>query len=88
VHAASKPPTGLLVAEHAAILRSEQARDALTGDTDERREWVLGSAIKASWTAADADIPGMHTSIDKYEALFEGLDAQDEDAAPGEQAEW
>jgi len=47
-HAATKPPTGLLVAEHAAILRADQARDALGGDTEERREWVLGSAVKAS----------------------------------------
>lgn len=76
VHGASKPPTGLLVGDHAAILRAEQAAEALTGTTEERREWLLGSATKASWAADDAGITGRHTSLRKYEALFEGLDAE------------
>jgi len=87
VHAPGKPPTGLLVGDHAAILRADQARDALTGDTYERREWVLGSATKASWAAEDAEVTGRHTSAAKYEAMFDGLDAREDGLTSGEQAQ-
>lgn len=86
VHPARKPPTGLLVARHAAILRAEQAAEALSGEPEERREWLLGASAVASWKAADAEMPDKHIAAARYEAVFEGLDAGRE-AAPGEQAE-
>lgn len=84
VHPPRKPPTGLLVARHAAILRSTQAGEALTGDTAERREWLLGSSTLASWKAADAQMPDKHIAAARYQAVFDGLDSGRE-AAPGEQ---
>lgn len=86
-HPARKPPTGPVVARHAAILRSAQAAEALTGQTEERREWLLAASTLASWKAADAELPGKHIAAARYEAVFDGLDAGTEDAAPGEQAE-
>jgi hypothetical protein len=44
----------------------------LTGDIEDRREWLLGLATKASWAAADAEVP--YTSREVYETLFAGLD--------------
>jgi hypothetical protein len=87
VHPARKSPAGLLVARHAAILRAEQAAEALAGLRGERREWLLAASAMASWKAADAGIPGMHMAMQRYQAVFEGLDAGREVAAPGEQAE-
>jgi hypothetical protein len=85
-HPPSKAPTGLLVARHAAILRSEQAAEALSGDRHDRREWLTGSAVFASWKAADAGMPDKHTAVARYHAVFEGLDSGAQ-AAPGEQIE-
>jgi hypothetical protein len=86
VHPARKPPTGLLVARHAAILRSDQASEALAGEPAERREWLLGSCAVASWAAADAEMPDKRIQASRYQAVFEGLDAGDQ-AVPGEQAQ-
>lgn len=86
VHDPATPPDGLDVAKHAAVLRCEQAREALDGERDERREWVLASSAMASWAAADAGLPPEKSSATKaYEALFAGLDAEDGIAA-GERA--
>jgi hypothetical protein len=85
VHDPAIPPNGLTVARHAAILRSEQARDALDGEKEERREWVLASSAMASWAAADAGLSPEKSSATKaYEALFAGLDTVD-GVATGEQ---
>jgi hypothetical protein len=85
-HAPGLPPDGREVASHAAVLRARQASEALNGERDERREWLTGSAVFASWKAADAGLPARHTSVRRYQAVFEGLDAGRE-AAPGEQTE-
>jgi hypothetical protein len=86
VHNPATPPNGPDVARHAAILRSVQSREALEGERDERREWVLASSTMASWVAADAGLPPEKSSATKaYEALFAGLDAVD-GIASGEQA--
>jgi hypothetical protein len=76
------------VARHAAILRADQAVEALEGEREERREWVLASSTMASWAAADAGLPPVKASATAaYESLFEGLDAIDGTAA-GEQTEF
>jgi hypothetical protein len=87
LHAPTKPPTGHVVAQHAAVLRAEQAAEALDGEREDRREWLLASSTVASWTAADADVIDKHTSVSRYQALFDGLDAGGDDAAIGEQSE-
>lgn len=88
LHPPSKPPTGLVVAQHAAVLRADQAAEALDGDREDRREWLMGSSTKASWAAADAGISGEQMSALRcYESLFEGLDSGEDVAAPGEQVE-
>lgn len=88
LHAAGEPPAGLVVAQHAAILRADQAREALDGERADRREWLFASSTKASWAAADAGIPPEKASaLRSYEALFAGLDAG-LDTAIGEQAEF
>lgn len=86
-HASAEPPTGLVVARHAAILRTDQAMEALSGEREERREWLLASSAVASWAAADAEIANGYTSGSCYEALFNGLDAGDDDVAIGEQTQ-
>ncbi|MFL5871972.1 MAG: hypothetical protein ACJ75T_00665 [Solirubrobacterales bacterium] len=88
LHVASTPPDGQNVAQHAAILRAEQAREALEGEKGDRREWVLASSTMASWAAADAELPTERFSATaSYEALFAGLDAGDGLAA-SEQADF
>lgn len=74
-HEARRPPTGVTVARHAAILRSQQAKEALNGERADRREWLLAAADAASWRAADAEIPGKYTAASTYGAVFDGLDA-------------
>jgi len=88
LHVASVPPDGPGVAQHAAILRAEQAREALEGEREDRREWVFASSTMASWATADAELPAEKFSATaSYEALFAGLDAGD-DLAAGEQADF
>ena len=88
LHAAGETPAGLVVAQHAAILRADQAREALDGERADRREWLFASSTKASWAAADAGIPPEKASaLRSYEALFAGLDAG-LDGAIGEQADF
>jgi hypothetical protein len=85
-HLRHEPPNGSVVSRHAAILRAQEAGEALNGERLERREWLLAFATRASWKAGDAGMPNKHTASGCYEALFEGLDAG-RDAVPGEQAE-
>ena len=88
LHVSSTPPDGVGVAQHAAILRAEQAGEAINGEKEDRREWVLASSTMASWAAADAELPPEKFSATRsYEALFSGLDAGHEPAA-GEQADF
>ncbi len=88
IHPQGQPPDGTQVHPHTAILRTAQASEALDGQRDERREWVLASSTMASWAFADAEISGTFTSLaPKYEALFDGLDGGGDLAAPGEQTE-
>jgi hypothetical protein len=82
IHDPDAPPDGRDVAKHAAILRVDQALEALEGEREERREWVLASSAMASWAAADAGLPPAKSSATRaYESLFEGLDAVDGIAA-------
>lgn len=86
LHVASVPPSGFKVAQHSAILRAEQAREAVEGAREDRREWVLASSTMATWAVADAELPPEKFSATaSYEALFDGLDAGG-DVAAGEQA--
>jgi hypothetical protein len=88
MHKADEPPSGGELAQHAAVLRASQACEALDGAPEDRREWLLASAAKASWATDDAGLSGDPTgTLRRYEALFEGLEASSDLAAPGEQAE-
>lgn len=69
-HPADRPPSGEAIGEHAAICRADEARDASTGEPVDRREWLLGLATKASWTAADTGLA--HTPRAVFESLFAG----------------
>jgi hypothetical protein len=85
-HPCREPPGGSTVSRHAAILRANEASEALNGDRLDRREWLLAFATRASWKAGDAGMPSKHTAANCYQAVFEGLDAGGE-VAPGEQSE-
>jgi hypothetical protein len=85
-HQRERPPGNAEVSRHAAVTRSEQASEALSGEREDRREWVLASSTMASWKAGDADMLRYHTATPRYEAVFEGLDAGGGLAA-GEQGE-
>lgn len=86
LHPKTKAPIGLVVAQHAAVTRATQAAEALDGDREDRREWLIASAKKASWIAEDAKVGDKRMSAVRYEALFAGLDAGD-DVAVGEQSD-
>jgi hypothetical protein len=75
-HPPQEPPTGARVEEHAAVVRCQQARDALDGDTADRREWILASAAMASHLAHDAGVDSTLPVV--FEELFAGLDRADE----------
>jgi hypothetical protein len=76
-HPSHQAPTGRAIEEHAAIVRTREAADALDGEVEERREWVLANAAMASQLARDADVD--FTSHVVFEALFDGLDNFDSD---------
>lgn len=75
-HAARVPPSGREVELHAAVVRCRQAREALDGDTADRREWLLASAAMATHTARDAGVDAIPLVV--FEELFHGLDRDDE----------
>ncbi len=79
-------PTNIEVPRHAAATRARQAAEALAGEPEDRREWVLASSQMASWKAGDAEILQHHTATPRYQAVFDGLDAGGE-IAFGEQAD-
>ncbi len=72
-HPPAEPPGNAQVGAHAAIVRMRDAADALDGDLDDRREWLLGLATKASWAEKDAELPPgkMLAAVD---AFFAGWD--------------
>lgn len=75
-HPPREPPAGHLVEEHAAVVRCQQARDALDGETADRREWLFASAAMASHLAHDAGVESTLPVV--FEELFAGLDRDDE----------
>lgn len=75
-HSAAQPPLGSQVEAHAAIVRCRQAHEALDGEIDERREWLLASAAMATHTAHDADVDAMAPVV--FRELLAGLDRRDE----------
>jgi hypothetical protein len=76
-HAANVAPTGRAIEEHAAMVRAREAADALDGDVEERREWVLANAAMAAHLARDAGVD--FTPHVVFEAFFEGFDQVDFD---------
>jgi hypothetical protein len=75
-HGDGQPPNGPQVDEHAAIVRAVEAREALAGETVERREWLLATAAMASHLAHDVGVDFTPSVV--YEALFDGIDGADE----------
>jgi hypothetical protein len=75
-HPVRQPPTGAQVALHAAVVRCEQAYEALNGESADRREWLLATAAMATHMAHDAGVDSTLPVV--YEELFRGLDRNDE----------
>ncbi len=75
-HPARQPPSGAEVELHAAVVRCQQAQEALDGELADRREWLLASAAMATHTANDAGVDSTLPVI--FEELFRGLDRDDE----------
>ncbi len=71
-HPQRQPPTGAEVEAHAAIARCRQAQEALDGEIDDRREWLLASAAMATHTAHDAGVDSTLPIV--YDELLAGLD--------------
>lgn len=76
-HPQTQPPDGATVEAHAAALRCAQAREALDGDTADRREWLLAAAALASHIAHDAGVDPVPPIV--FEELFAGLDRTDDE---------
>ncbi len=76
-HPANQAPAARAVEEHAAIVRAREAADALDGEVEERREWVLANAAMASHLARDAGVDCTPHIV--FEALFDALDNLDFD---------
>jgi hypothetical protein len=74
-HQPAHPPNHKQVGDHTAVVRMREATDALDGDLDDRREWLLGRATKATWAEHDADIP-KGNALSAIEALFTGWDRE------------
>jgi hypothetical protein len=53
-HSQHQPPDGQTVEAHAAAVRCAQAREALNGELEDRREWLLATAAMATHIAHDA----------------------------------
>jgi hypothetical protein len=75
-HPARQPPSGAEVELHAAVVRCQQAEEALDGELADRREWLLASAAMATHTAHDAGVDSTLPVI--FEELFRGLDRDGE----------
>lgn len=76
LHPPREAPDGARVEPHAAVLRCQQAREALHGDLLDRREWLLASAALATHLAHDAGVDSTLPVV--FEELFAGLDRDDE----------
>jgi hypothetical protein len=75
-HATRQPPSGAEVEPHAAVVRCRQAHEALDGDLDDRREWLLATAAMATHAAHDAGVDSTLPVV--FEELFAGLDRHDQ----------
>jgi hypothetical protein len=71
-HPRHEPPDGGVVEEHTAVMRSRQANEALDGELQDRREWVLAAAAMAMHMAHDIGVDYLAPAI--FEELFIGLD--------------
>jgi hypothetical protein len=76
LHPSRDAPNGTQVEPHAAVLRCQQAGEALHGDLPDRREWLLASAALATHLAHDAGVDSTLPVV--FEELFAGLDRDDE----------
>jgi hypothetical protein len=76
-HPGNEAPIERAIEEHAAVVRAREAADALDGDIEERREWLLANAAMASHLAHDAGVD--HTPHIVFEVMFDGLDNPDRD---------
>jgi hypothetical protein len=64
------------VEAHAAVVRCAQAREALDGELEDRREWLLAAAAMATHIAHDAGVDYVQPVV--FEELFAGLDRLDD----------
>jgi hypothetical protein len=75
-HAQRQPPDGHTVEAHAATVRCVQAREALDGELEDRREWLMAAAAMATEIAHDAGVDYVQPVV--FEELFAGLDRLDD----------
>jgi hypothetical protein len=76
-HPRNEPPRdGHIAEEHAAIIRCLQAHEALDGELQDRREWVLAAAAMAMHVAHDIGVDYLAPAV--FEELFIGLDRGDD----------
>ncbi len=76
-HPPSEPPSNSRAGAHAAVVRMRGGRDALDGEREERREWLLAAAAQATWAADDAGLPPS-SGLASFAAFFEGWDDAEE----------
>jgi hypothetical protein len=71
-HRPDELPTGQAIEEHVAVVRAREAADALDGDVEDRREWLLANAAMAYLLARDAGVDCTPHVV--FEAFFDGFD--------------
>jgi len=81
LHPPKSPPKGGQIDEHAAVVRADEARDAISGERGQRREWLSAVAAMASHLGHDAEID--YTQSVALDALNAGIDEPNFDSLTG-----
>jgi hypothetical protein len=79
-HPPSEPPSNASAGPHAAVVRMRGARNALDGEVEERREWLIAAVTQATWAAADAGLKPSD-GLASFEAFFHGWDGPGEEVS-------
>jgi hypothetical protein len=72
-HPKRQPPQAGSVEEHGVLVRAREAREALDGSAEERREWLRATAAMASHLGHDAGVDVVPYST--LAAVLDGVDA-------------
>jgi hypothetical protein len=76
LHERGRAPDAKTIPGHTAVVRCQQASEALAGDREDRREWLGAVCAMAAHAGRDAGVDFTLGVV--FEALFDGLDRREQ----------